>query len=104
MVYMDVFMVNLWVTGVGMVILTAVCLLLISKLASDSRSFNEDLMELHDSLFIFKNASGNLHDARDSEPFDGLNSVAMVAIILFQWDYRISKRGPSIRSSMSHIK
>ena len=76
LIFMNVFVKNLWFGIAGAVAMISVCFLAIARL---SRSISK------------------LHSAQDSEPFGPLNSIALVMLVYMQRDYIIYKYGLSTR-------
>lgn len=76
LIFMNVFVKNLWFGIAGAVAMISVCFLAIARL---SRSISK------------------LHSAQDSEPFGPLNSIALVILVYMQRDYIIYKYGLSTR-------
>ena len=78
LVFLDVFMANLWFCLAGMLAVLAACLFVIAWQGGGG-------------------SKSELHDSRDSESFGILNSVAVVAMVFLQRDYQIRKNSLSIR-------
>ena len=76
MIFLNVFMNNLWFGVAGVVALLSICLFVIARLTINH---------------------SKLHGAQDSEPFGLLNSIALVMIVYMQRDYGIYKGGLSTR-------
>ena len=76
MIFLDVFMNNLWLVVAGVVALLSISLFIIARLTLNY---------------------SKLHGAQDSESFGLLNSIALVMILYMQRDYSIYKGGLSTR-------
>lgn len=76
LIFLDVFMNNLWLGLAGLVALLSICLYVIARLRIVSSKF---------------------HNAQDSESFGVLNSIAMVMLVYMQRDYSVNKIGLSTR-------
>ena len=72
LIYMDVFMNNLWFGIAGVMVSIAMCFFVVDRF-------------------------GKMRLYSDSESFGLLNSVAVVMIVCMQWDYKINKNGLSTR-------
>ena len=74
LIYLDVFSSNLWLGVVGVAVSLSICFYLIARLRI-----------------------GKMHDAKDSESFGLLNSMALVMLVYMQRDYSVQKRDLSAR-------
>ena len=73
LIYMDVFMSNLWFGVIGAMAAVALCYFAINRF-------------------------GRARLYSDSESRGLLNSLAVVMLLFMQWDYKINKNGLSTRS------
>ena len=76
LIFLNVFVKNLWFGIAGAVAMISLCFLVIARLSG---------------------SISKLHSAQDSESFGPLNSIALVMLVYMQRDYSIYKYGLSTR-------